>query len=83
MSKNVLYISDMPADVAMNPQDHNYNKLIEAYVPKELIKAGLYINHVEHDDRCAIYKAGNCNCHPNITIERFDTHQIVFELRWK
>ena len=82
MTNNVLYISDMPADVALNPQDHNYLKLIAAYVPKELIKQGVFSMHIAHDDSCEIYKQGNCNCHPDITVERLADHNVVFALRW-
>lgn len=80
--EKVLYISDMPADVAINAQDHNYNKLLAAYCPKELLTAGVYLNHIAHDDNCEIYQHGNCNCECDITIEHAITHEIVFSLRW-
>ena len=79
----VLYITDMPADVALNQQDHNYNKLIAAYVPKELLKPGVYSTSIAHDDWCEIYKHSNCNCKPDITIENLATHKVVFQLRWR
>jgi len=83
MSKKILYISDMPADVALNSHEHNYNILLNAYVPKELLMPGAYIVHISHDGWCEIYKHGNCNCKPEITIENIGTHEIVFTLRWR
>ncbi len=83
MNKKTLYISDMPADVALNPRDHNYNKLIAAYVPKELLQPGVYIFQIAHDEWCKIYQHGNCNCRPRITIKSYATRQVVFALRWR
>ena len=79
----ILYVSDMPADVVLNAAEHNYLKLISAHVPKNLIAQGVYITHVAHDDWCAIYKLGTCNCKPDISIENIQTGQIVFALRWR
>ena len=73
----------MPADVALNAAEHNYLKLLAAYVPADLLKPGVYVEHIEHDDWCKIYKLGTCNCKPNITIETAITHIIVFKLRWR
>ncbi len=81
--QKILYISGMPADVALNPQDHNYNKRFAAYVPKELLTPGVYIHGIAHDGWCGIYQQGNCLCKPEITIEQAITHKVVFALRWR
>jgi hypothetical protein len=82
-NKNVLYLSDMPADGTLNPQEHNYNKLIAAYVPEELLTMGLYSTNILHDDWCQVYKHGNCNCRPDITMTNVVTGKVVFVLRWQ
>ncbi len=83
MTAKTLYITDMPPDVGTNPMEHNYIRLIEHYVPKDLMKSGVYMIHTAHDDWCAIYKKGNCDCRPEITIEKAQTHEVVFTIRWK
>jgi hypothetical protein len=80
--KRKLYFTDAPPDVGLNPEEHNYIKLMEKYASDILETPGIHDAHVEHDNNCAIYKMGNCNCKPNITIKNYygDTE---FILRWK
>jgi hypothetical protein len=76
-----IYVSDIPADVALNPL-RNYNKLLVVHVPAaELLTANVYAAHVAHDDWCKIYRHGNCNCKPEIAIEHLATHKIVIILK--
>ena len=77
-----IYVSDMPADVTLNPQEHNYNKML-ARVPAEMLRADVYAAHIAHNDWCEIFRHGNCNCTPEITIERLVTHKIVLILKWR
>jgi hypothetical protein len=83
MNKNYLYLTDMPADVALNAGEHNYIKLLKKYFPGFINLTGVYFTDIAHDDECAIYKMGNCNCYPNITIRNAVTREKVFCLRWK
>jgi hypothetical protein len=32
------------------------------------LKPGVHLTTVEHDDWCAIYQGGDCNCVPNISV---------------
>ncbi len=82
MSKKMLYLTDMPADVALNAHEHNYLKLIAACVPLEYRKYGVYISQVEHDDDCAVFRHGNCNCKPDITFIKAATGEVVYAIRW-
>ena len=78
-----LYISDMPADVSINPQEHNYIKLLMEHCPELLLRRGVNKIHIAHDDNCKIYRHGNCNCKCDITIEDGITDKVIFSLRWK
>jgi hypothetical protein len=83
MKTVILYISVMPADVSLNALKHNYMKLINAYVPEEILKSRVSILHIAHDDWCPIYHNGSCSCKPELTIEDGLSHQAVFMLRWR
>jgi len=75
-----IYVSNMPADVALNPQEHNYNKML-ARVPGDVFSSDVYATHIAHDNWCEIFRHGNCNCTPEITIEHLATHKIVLILK--
>jgi hypothetical protein len=49
---------------------HNYYvRLIEALKKSpELRAAGIHNIDIRHDDWCAIYKGGYCNCEPEIAL---------------
>ena len=56
-----LYIGDAPGG--------NYRKkMIGLDLPPEV-----YHQDVYHDDWCAIYKGGQCNCNPDIRIRKAKT----------
>lgn len=78
-----LYLSDMPADIALNAQDHNYLRLLETQVLAGFLVPGIFAAHVAHENPCAIFAHGNCNCRPDIDIERLADQKIVFSLRWR
>src|SRR6185369_4019295 len=80
--EKTLYVSDVFAHPTLNTQEHNYLKLLKIYCPEDLLSPDVYAYHVQHDVWCAIYRQGNCNCEPNINIEKVATNETVFRLWW-
>lgn len=54
-----------------NPERNNYFQEVMK-LAKEVPKGGLKIVTVAHDDWCAIYKGGYCNCKPEISMKDAD-----------
>jgi len=48
---------------------HEYlNRLLKAQALGLLDAGSAFVAEVAHDDSCGIYRAGDCNCDPDITI---------------
>jgi hypothetical protein len=53
----------------VDPMKHNYmKKLMELYENGKLPRVGLNLVDTYHDDGCAIYRGGRCNCDPDIEV---------------
>ena len=44
---------------------HNYLERILRYLEQTTLKSGGHIK-VSHDDWCAVFKGGGCNCNPDV-----------------
>lgn len=81
--KKMLVVTDAPPDVALNPQDSHYMQLL-ATVPDGILEKGkVYKNHFYHDDWCAVYTNGNCNCNVEMVIEDASTNKVVLKMTYK
>jgi hypothetical protein len=55
----------------MNPTKHNYyQKLIQLHEQGQIPLGSLTEVDICHDDWCAIYQGGYCNCDPDINLRR-------------
>lgn len=62
--KDILYITQ--GDHRTEPMQHNYLKKIA----RLKITAGVQQLNVQHDDWCAVYTGGYCDCDPFIVDKR-------------
>jgi hypothetical protein len=52
-----------------DPTQHNYmKKLLSLFLAGELLPGSVHINDIAHDEWCAIFQGGYCNCDPDIYI---------------
>ena len=52
------------------PQKHNYYAKLMALIEEGKIKPGdVNLVRIFHDDWCAIYEGGWCNCDPDVVFE--------------
>ena len=65
----ILVASDTAPDAATWRQ-HNYAAKLLALIERERLDLAPGIHHVDihHDDWCAIYKGGTCDCAPDVTL---------------
>jgi hypothetical protein len=58
-----------PETAMLDPMKHNYyKKLMALYAAEKLPRRGLSEVDILHDDWCAIYTGGYCNCQPEIRV---------------
>jgi hypothetical protein len=61
----------------MDPTKHNYySKLVKLREQGKLPAGSLNEVDIAHDDWCAIYGGGYCNCDPDITLKARSTEAI-------
>lgn len=66
-----LYLSDDPT--RPDPRPHNYWSMLQALAAQgkaplgELTRASIY-----HDDDCAVFEGGYCNCDPDIVLRKIE-----------
>jgi len=72
--RRTLVIGDGPAEKWVR---HNYSaRLLELAAEGVLEEGKGYITEIRHDDWCAIWGGGICNCDPDIEVEEFESKEV-------